>query len=107
MAAGEYDIQIHTGEWLELRLVWKAGDPAVPVDLTGYSGMVEIGACGQQLLTRAASVSASGDVQVLLPHDDLLAAGIVVGAAYKYRLVMTDPTGRPRVLLTGLVRVVC
>ena len=37
-----YDITIQKGSQFELSLVWKEGDPAAAVDLTGYTALMHV-----------------------------------------------------------------
>lgn len=42
MPAGKLNLKIEQGATFRRRLQWKAGDPAVPVDLTGYQVRMQV-----------------------------------------------------------------
>lgn len=42
MAASKYGIRIEQGATYEKEFIWKAGDPAAPVDLTGCTAKLQI-----------------------------------------------------------------
>jgi hypothetical protein len=42
MAAGEYDIEVEQGATYRLDVTVQGGDPAVPLDLTGYTARMQI-----------------------------------------------------------------
>ena len=107
------DITIYDNEWFSLDLTYKV-DGAV-VDLTGYGFTVDIGAlaCADPLLTLTIGSgvtvdAANGSVKIRATKAQLTTAGIVAGGtAFKYRITHILPTGEPKVVMTGKLKVVC
>ncbi len=108
MAAGVYDISIFSNEWLIIRLTYKDSS-GTPVDLTGYSALLEVGVvgCADPLLTVVPSLDAIGGIVATATLNQLTAAGIIVGTLFKHRLTIIKPSGEPKVVLTGKLKVVC
>lgn len=109
MSAGTYSFTLQQGEWFDLSFVWSTGEPAVPVDLTGFTGQLELGGCSNTaILTKAVTLGgATGNVSVTVTDDELVAAGVALRQNYKYRIIVEDTLLKPKVILQGTFKVVC
>lgn len=73
MSAGSYDIEIEQGASWSTSLVWQAGDPLVPVNLTGYTVRAQIRAIptGELAATITATITnaAAGAISLALTAE--------------------------------------
>ena len=112
MAAGVYDITIYSNEWLKLVITYKNSD-GTAVDLTGFDVRVEVGqtGCKEPLLVLSKGdgvvLDAVGGIDATATTERLESAGIVPGSQFKYRMTLVEPSSKPRVLLTGKLKVIC
>lgn len=109
--AGRYRLIIDQGATLEKRLVYKAGTPKVPVDLTGCTARMQIRATPDatevllELTTengRIALGGTSGEITLLLTPEETAALTWTSGI---YDLELVWASGRVKRLLRGGVAV--
>lgn len=109
------------GEDGEISLVYKAGDPAEPVDLTGYKLRMDIRASGGStpLYTfnsddadaetpDEAVLTADGEINIVIPRTVSLPAGPLastIGQALNYDIFVRNPDGKQKKFLKGTVTI--
>ena len=106
----EYNLTIYKGQDLEEEFTYKAGEPAVPVNLTGYSARMQIkksyaSAAVATLTTENGGIvlgGATGKVGLYLGNAATSALAITAGV---YDLELVAPSGRVRRFMMGEVEV--
>lgn len=111
MAASSYKLSIEQGATFDFLCTFKAGTPAVPVDLTGYTARMHVRSKVDSPTTllelttengRIVLGGAAGTIRLVLPAAQT--AALVWKVGY-YDLELVSPTGNVRRLLKGLVTV--
>jgi len=110
MSAGIYNFTWEQGATVSETLYWKVGDPAVPVDLTGFTARMSLKSQGTQALgltTENGRIVLGGVAgSIVLSVDAVTAATILAGSyAYDLELVSDDATPVVTRLLKGFVKV--
>lgn len=109
MAASNYKLSIEQGATFEFLCTFKAGTPAVPVDLTGYTARMhvrkKVGAAEAllQLTTENGRIElggTAGTIRLKLTAVETAALDWTVGV---YDLELVAPAGTVRRLLKGTV----
>jgi hypothetical protein len=110
MAASKFKISVDQGSTYRRTITWKAGTPAVPVDLTGCTAMlqmrekIESPAVLYELISPTGIVlgDAAGTVELVIPAED---SSLWSWRAAVYDLEITFPDTSVRRLLSGSVSV--
>ena len=110
MSAGIYNFTWEQGATVSQTMYWKVGDPAVPVDLTGFTARMSLKSQGTQALslTTANSRIVLGGVagSIVLSVDAVTTATLLAGSyAYDLELVSSDATPVVTRLLKGFVNI--
>lgn len=110
MSAGIYNFTWEQGATVSETLYWKVGDPAVPVDLTGFTARMSLKSQGTQALsltTENSRITLGGAAgSIVLSVDATTAATLVAGSyAYDLELVSGDVVPVVTRLLKGFVKV--
>jgi hypothetical protein len=110
MSAGIYNFTWEQGATVSETLYWKIGDPAVPVDLTGFTARMSLKSQGTQALslttenTRIVLGGTAGSIA--LSVDATTSASLAAGSyAYDLELVSGDVVPVVTRLLKGFVKV--
>lgn len=106
----EYNLTIYKGQDLEETFTYKAGDPPVAVDLTGYTARMQIkksytsGAVATLTTENGGIIlgGAAGTVGLYLSNAATSALAITAGV---YDLELVAPSGRVRRFMMGEVEV--
>jgi hypothetical protein len=112
MTAGVLDLNIEQGTTWERTVTWSAGEPAVPVNLTGYTARAQLRAIpsGDLVATLDATIlspASSGQVKLALSAAASTAISVPGRSSYKdsircaWDLELTDAAGRVTRLLNG------
>jgi hypothetical protein len=110
MSAGIYNFTWEQGATVSQTMYWKVGDPAFPVDLTGFTARMSLKSQGTQALslTTANSRIVLGGVEgsIVLSVDAVTTATLLAGSyAYDLELVSSDATPVVTRLLKGFVNI--
>jgi hypothetical protein len=114
--AAEIDIEIYQGAAFEWPLIWQAGTPLAPVDLTGYTAYLTVFRKGQSdpaVIVSSQSPTAAGSVITVAPTEGRIDVLVVEEETApltwregSYVLEVTPRGGHVRRLAQGQVRVV-
>lgn len=69
-ARANVNINIYEGATFSQTFQWKTGDPAIPVDLTGYTGIMHIRAAIEDETTLLSLTTALGGIIIETPPAD-------------------------------------
>lgn len=104
----DYDLVIYSGTTFKKEFRWKP-DGVNPIDLTGWSGVMNVGVPGTPALvavstdTDGLTLTSNGEIQIRI---DQIETSTLVPGVLAYNLDLTDLAGDIRRLFRGRVSVV-
>ncbi len=110
MAAGKLKLLIEQGATFRKRLLWSAGDPALPVDLTGWTARMQLRSAVNsptvihELTTANGGIALGGVAGTIdLYISEAITAALLADGVYDLELVA--PGGDVTRLLKGMFKV--
>jgi hypothetical protein len=111
------DATIYDNEWFTFSFKLLQPDKVTPVNLTGYTALLEIkpvSTCSEPILSvgigSGISIDlATGEISVVVNNAQLRESGVIGGADFihRYRLSLIAPSGQPKVYRNGKLKVLC
>ena len=111
MAAAKYNLKIEQGATFEQTITWKAGEPAVPVDITGCTARMHARERLDEtnalltLTTENGAITLGGVAGTISLALTAIETAAITWARGVYDLELVYPDGRVRRLLTGKINV--
>lgn len=120
MAIPTYNFIWQQGEDGQINMVYSAGDPPTPVNLTGYSLRMDVTVPGGSTplytfntndsvggTVDEATLDAAGNINIVVPRSVSLPAGELagyIGQPLNYDIFLRDATGKQTKILKGTLK---